>query len=131
VICRFTNNGVEVFIKAGSYFVLSNGKPKRYYQRRHLPSFVNERNKCALLNLVDYIDAKFIWGSKKYITLWRSLSDDVATEIKSDEQLLEWFELNIESGIMCVDAKIKDFNDQLQFSPSKRHCHPKNEVDID
>jgi hypothetical protein len=53
------------------------------------------------------------------------LSDDVAIEIKSDEQLLEWFELNIESGIMCVDAEIKDFDGPLQFSPSKRRCHPK------
>jgi hypothetical protein len=57
--------------------------------------------------------------------LWLSLPDDVAIEIKSDEQLLEWFELNIESGIMCVDAEIKDFNGPLQFSPSKRWCHPK------
>jgi hypothetical protein len=53
------------------------------------------------------------------------LSDDVAIEIKSDEQLLEWFELNIESGIMCVDAEIKDFNGTLQFSSSKHRCHPK------
>jgi hypothetical protein len=52
-------------------------------------------------------------------------ANDVAIEIKSDEQLLEWFELNIESGIMCVDAEIKDFDGPLQFSPSKRRCHPK------
>jgi hypothetical protein len=45
--------------------------------------------------------------------LWRSLSDDVVIEIKSDEQLFGWFELNIESGIMYVDAKIKDFDDSL------------------
>jgi hypothetical protein len=64
VICRFTNNHVEVFIKIDSYFALSNGEPKRYYQRSHLPSFVLERNKCALLNLIDYIGAKIIWGSK-------------------------------------------------------------------
>jgi hypothetical protein len=53
------------------------------------------------------------------------LSDDATIEIKSDEQLFEWFELNIESGIMCVDAEIKDFDGPLQFSPSKRRCHPK------
>jgi hypothetical protein len=116
---------LKVFIKVGSYFALSDREPKRYYQRRHLPSFVVNIDKCLLLNLVDYIDAKYIWGSKQYITLWRSLLNDVVIEIKSDEQLLEWFELNIESGIICVDAEIKDFDGPLQFSPSKRRCHPK------
>jgi hypothetical protein len=28
-------------------------------------------------------------GSKQYITLWRSTLDDVASEIKTDDQLLE------------------------------------------
>jgi hypothetical protein len=56
---------------------------------RTLPSFVVDRDKCLLLNLIDYIGAKCIWGSKQYITLWCSLPDDVVVEIKSDEQLLE------------------------------------------
>jgi hypothetical protein len=34
--------------------------------------------------------------------LWYYLPDDVAIEIKSDEQLLDWFELNIESGLEMV-----------------------------
>jgi hypothetical protein len=109
MIYRFTNNRLKVFIKVGSYFTLPDGEPKCYYQRKHLSSFVVDRDKCVLLNLVDYIDTKCIWGSKQYIILWCSLPDDVAIEIKSDEQLPEWFELNIGSGIMCVDAKIKDF----------------------
>jgi hypothetical protein len=125
MICRSTNNNLDVFIKVGSYFTVPVWETKRYYQRRHLPSFVVHRDKCVLLILIDYISAKCIWGSKQYITLWHSLPDDVAIEIKSDEQLLEWFELNIESGIMCVDAEIKDFNGPLQFSPSKYRCHPK------
>jgi hypothetical protein len=41
------------------------------------------------------------------------LPDDVAIEIKYDEQLLEWFELNIESEIMCVDAENKNFDGSL------------------
>jgi hypothetical protein len=53
------------------------------------------------------------------------LPDDVAIEIKYDEQLLEWFELNIESEIMCVDAENKNFDGSLQFSPSKHQCHLK------
>jgi hypothetical protein len=47
--------------------------------------------------------------------LWHSLPNDVAIEIKSDEKLLEWFELNIESGIMCVDVEIKDLLDHCNF----------------
>jgi hypothetical protein len=53
------------------------------------------------------------------------LFDDVAIEIKLDEQLLERFELNIESGNMCVGIEIKGFDGPLQFSPSKHRCHPK------
>jgi hypothetical protein len=64
VICRSTNNSLEVFIKVGSYFALSDGEPKHYYQRTALPSFVVDRNKCVLLNLIDYIGIKYIWGSK-------------------------------------------------------------------
>jgi hypothetical protein len=30
VICRSTNNSVEVFIKIGSYFALLDGEPKRW-----------------------------------------------------------------------------------------------------
>jgi hypothetical protein len=119
MICRSTNNSLEVFIKVGLYFALPDEEPKRYYQRSHLLSFVVDRDKCVLLNLIDYMCANCIWGLKQYRTLWLSLPDDVAIEIKSDEQLLEWFELNIESGIMCVDAEIKDFNELLQFSASK------------
>jgi hypothetical protein len=125
MICRSTNNSLEVFIKLGSYFALPDGEPKHYYQMRHLPSFIVDRDKCVLLNLVDYMDAKCIWGSKQYMILWSSLRDDVAIEIKSDKLLLEWFELNIESGIMCVDAKIKYFIGPLQFSPSKHRYQPK------
>jgi hypothetical protein len=88
MICRSTNNTLEVYFKVGSYFTLPDGETKRYYQRRHLPSFVVDRDKCVLLNLVDDIGAKCIWGSKQYITLWRSLPDYVAIDIKSYEQLL-------------------------------------------
>jgi hypothetical protein len=60
MICRSTNNSLEVFSKVGSYFALLAGEPKLYYQRRHLPSFVVDRNKCVHLNLVDYIGTKCI-----------------------------------------------------------------------
>jgi hypothetical protein len=95
---------------------LSDGEPKHYYRRTTLPSFVVDTIKYELLNLIDYTSAKCIyWGSKQHVTLWHSLPDYVIIEIKFDEQFLEWFELYIESGIICVDAKLKDFVGPLQF----------------
>jgi hypothetical protein len=101
---------LKVFIKVGSYFALSDREPKRYYQRRHLPSFVVNIDKYLLLNLVDYIDAKYIWGSKQYITLWRSLLNDVVIEIKSNEQLLEWFELMLKLKILMDHCNFLHLN---------------------
>jgi hypothetical protein len=108
VICRSTNNSVEAFIKIGSYFTLPDGEPKRYYQRRHLPSFVLEKNKCALLNLVDYIGAKIIWGSKQYITLWRYLPDDVAIEINLMNNFLSGLNsiLRVELCVLMLKLRI-------------------------
>jgi hypothetical protein len=41
-----------------------------------------------------------------------------------DEQLLEWFYLNLENGVVHTDAQINDFDGPLQFSPTKRRLHP-------
>jgi hypothetical protein len=38
--------------------------------------------------------------------------------------LLNWFQLNIEKGELGIYAPIKDFEGPLQFSPTKRRCHP-------
>jgi hypothetical protein len=51
--------------------------------------------------------------------------DRLHMAIKYDEQFLKWFELNLESGIMCVYAKLKHFDGILQFSPTIWCCHPK------
>jgi hypothetical protein len=45
-------------------------------------------------------------------------------EIKSDENLLEWFLVNVKSGLVCINAQINDFEGPLQFSPTKRRLHP-------
>jgi hypothetical protein len=55
VIGRSHDNNLEVIIKVGSYFALSNGEPKHYCQRTTLTLFVVDRHKCVLLNLIDYI----------------------------------------------------------------------------
>ena len=68
-----------------------------------------------------------MWGSKQHITLWRALEDTFSgdsIEIKTDEQLLEWFELNKDKENVYINAQINDFEGPLQFSPTKRRCHP-------
>jgi hypothetical protein len=45
-------------------------------------------------------------------------------EIKSDENLLEWCLVNVQSGLVCINAHINDFEGPLQFSPTKRRLHP-------
>ncbi|KAF2938008.1 hypothetical protein DAI22_03g089100 [Oryza sativa Japonica Group] len=80
-------------------------------------------HKYDLLQVVNFIAEHYTWGSKQYVSLWRSL-DDGFVEIKSDEHLREWFQLNIDKGVVCIDAKINDFNGPLQFSPTKCRFHP-------
>ena len=45
-------------------------------------------------------------------------------EIKSDENLLEWFLINVDNGLVCINDQINDFEGPLQFSPTKRRFHP-------
>ena len=45
-------------------------------------------------------------------------------EIKSDENLLEWSLLNVEKGVVRINAQVNDFHGPLQFSPTKRRFHP-------
>lgn len=50
--------------------------------------------------------------------------EDASIEIKSDENLLQWFDLNQESRVVHIDTQINVFEGPLQFSPTKRRCHP-------
>jgi hypothetical protein len=63
---------LQVVVRVGSYAALPDGEPKRYCQAKTLSPFRLKRQKCGLLTLVDYIGDNFIWGSKQYISLWRS-----------------------------------------------------------
>jgi hypothetical protein len=69
----------------------------------------------------------FMWDSKQYITLYDSSksSGDVSFRIKSDEQVLQWFLMNLEKRVVHIDAQINDVNGPLQFSPTKQALHPK------
>ena len=92
LFCRLNYNELKLVVKIRSYWSLPDGGPKTYIWREFLTKIV-DRHSFSLLQLVDYIGEHFVWGSKQYITLWRSL-EDAFIEIQSDEQLLEWFELN-------------------------------------
>jgi hypothetical protein len=77
---------LKVVLTIRSYFVASDGEPKRYYPRRTLRPLVVD-TKFSLLQLVDFLGATFIWCSKKYLSLWHVL-DDEFVEIKTDDDLL-------------------------------------------
>ncbi|KAG2551950.1 hypothetical protein PVAP13_9KG442085 [Panicum virgatum] len=62
-----------------------------------------------------------MWGSKQHITLSRE--SEYTMEIKSDEELFEWFQLNLDKGVVRINAQINDFEGPLQCSPMKRRCH--------
>lgn len=122
--CRETHNDLKVVVKVGSYFALPDGGLKRYCHRQTLPSFTVDHHHFSLLELVNHIAATLEWGLKQYITLWRSI-DDACIQIESDQQLLEWFVLNLKHGVVHIDAQIHDFNGPLHFSPTKCRLHPK------
>jgi hypothetical protein len=87
-----------------------------------LPPLTVDIHSFSLLHLVNHIAETFSWGSKQYVSLWRSLDESV--EIRN-EQLLEWCEMNVQYGTMHINVQIIDFDGQLQFSPTKRRLHPK------
>jgi hypothetical protein len=72
---------------------------------------------------VNHVAETFSWVSKQYISSWRS--SDECVEIRNDEQLLEWCQINLQQGTMHIDTQINDFDGPLQFSPTKRRLHPK------
>jgi hypothetical protein len=106
---------------------LPDGGPKSWQQGKTLPAKFIDIHSFGLLQLVDFIAEHFMWGSKQQCTLWRDLNN-ITCEIKSDEELVDWFLLNLEKGTVCINAQINDFEGPLQCSPTKRRCHPSNRV---
>ena len=113
---------LNIVVRVGSFFSLLDGGPKTWMQGKTLPTQTVDIHSYSFLQLVDFIAEHYMWGSKQYITLWREL--EYSMEIKSDEQLLEWFQLNLDKGIVWINAQINDFEGPLQCSPTKRRCHP-------
>uniref|UniRef100_A0A0E0J035 PB1 domain-containing protein n=1 Tax=Oryza nivara TaxID=4536 RepID=A0A0E0J035_ORYNI len=119
---RTIHSELKLVVSVGSFFSLPDGGPKTYVQGKTVPTQHVAMHNFHLLELVNFIFEHFMWGSKQYMTLWRSLDGD-SIEIKSDEEMLDWFQLNLEKRVVCIDAKIIDFDSPLQFSPTKCRCH--------
>jgi len=92
-------------------------------QGKTLPTQIVDIHAYGLQQLVDFIAEHYMWGSKQYITFSRELETD-SIEIKSDEDMLEWFECNLNKGVAQINAQVNEFVGPLQFSPTKRRCHP-------
>ena len=88
-----------------------------------MPTKVIDTNSFGLLQLVDFIAEHCLWGSRQYITLWCDLEND-SIEIKSDKNLLEWLLINVEDGLVCINAQINDFEGPLQFFFNKDKVSP-------
>ena len=86
-------------------------------QGKTLPTQTVDIYNYSLLQLVGFIAEHYMWGSKHHITLWSEL--EYSIKIKSDEQLLEWFQLNLDKGVV----QINDVEGPLQCSPTKHRCH--------
>jgi len=111
-------------------------------QGKNFPPQIVEIHGYGLLQLVDFMAEHCMWGSLNSEDMQSSLTflllnimmrssparsrkksfwselDTIFVEIKkSDEILLEWFELNINRGVVQINAQINDFVGPLQFSP--------------
>ncbi|TVU19383.1 hypothetical protein EJB05_35528, partial [Eragrostis curvula] len=95
---------ISVVVRMGSYFSIPDGLPKTYCRRKTLSPIVVDASSYELLQLVNHIAEHFLWGSKQYISLWRQSEhdEDVRFPIKSDEQLRQWFELNLDKGVIML-----------------------------
>jgi len=122
LICRQNQISLNLVVRVRSSFSLPDGGPKTYVKGKTLPTQRIDIHNYSLLQLVDFIAEHYIWGSKQHITLLRE--SEYTIEIKSDEQLFEWFQLNLDKGVVEINAQINDFEGPLQCSPTKRRCHP-------
>lgn len=122
--CRSNDTQLKLAVRVLSYWSLPDEGPKTYLEGRNLCVVLVDM-KYTMRQLADFVGEFYMWGSKQYLSLWR---DDSTTkdsvEINSDEQLREWFQLNIEEGLVFIIAKVIDFDGPIQFSPTKRRFHP-------
>ena len=123
VICRPNHKDFELVVRVRSFFSMPDGGPKLWRQGKILPTQFIDIHNYGLQQLVDFVAEHYMWGSKQLCTLWRDL-ENISCEIKSDEELLDWFLLNLDKGAACINVQMNDFEGALQCSPTKRRCHP-------
>jgi hypothetical protein len=51
---------LNVVVKMGSYFSMSDGSPKTYCRRKTLSPFVVNANSCRLIQIIDHIAEHFM-----------------------------------------------------------------------
>ena len=69
-------NHIELkLVRVRLFFSLRDGGPKSWWQGRTLPTNVVDMHSFGLLKLFDFIAEHCLWGSKRYITLWRDLEN--------------------------------------------------------
>ena len=122
MICRPNHSELDLVVNIRSHWSLPDSGPKTFKRKESVTAIV-DRHSYGFLQLVDFVGERCVWGSKQYISFWRSL-ENASIEIKSDEELLQWFELNQERRVVHIDAQIDVFQGPIQFSPTKRRCHP-------
>ncbi|TVU51159.1 hypothetical protein EJB05_02567, partial [Eragrostis curvula] len=66
---------LKLHVRVGSYFSLPDGAPKRYLQGKKLPPQNVAVHRYGILQLVNFVAEHYMWGSKQYISLWRSLEN--------------------------------------------------------
>jgi hypothetical protein len=117
---------LSVVVRMSSYLSLPDGGAKAYSKRKTLSPIIVDSSSYVLLQLINHIVENFVWGSKQYISLFcaTDVCDEVCVPIKSDEELHELFNMNLENGVVHIDAQIIDFDGPIQFSPTKHRLHP-------
>lgn len=72
-------------------------------QSKTMPTQIVETRNYSLLQLVNFVVEHYMWGSKQHISFWLELESG-SIKIKSDENVFKWFELNLDKGVVHINA---------------------------
>ncbi|OEL21006.1 hypothetical protein BAE44_0017975 [Dichanthelium oligosanthes] len=100
---RPNHRDMNLVVRVQSFFSFPDEGPRAWWQGKTVPTQTVDIHNYGPLQLVDFIGGYCMWGSKQRITLWCDL-DSVSIEITSDEQLLEWFQLNLDKGVVRINV---------------------------
>ena len=86
MICRLNHSELELVVNIRSQWSFRDSGPKTFKRKESVTAIVDSHS-YRFLQLVDFVGERFVWGSKQYISFWRSL-ENASIEIKCDEELL-------------------------------------------